>query len=85
MRQDRRIGPQASSGRHAQRTQWPSTISKLNTALEFLVLLGVLAIRADLLRDGAWLHALLFAALATIVLSGMHYVATGVRTALRAG
>ena len=52
----------------------PSRISKLNTALEFTLLAGVLAVRADWLPGGAWLQALLFAVLATILLSGVDYV-----------
>ena len=62
----------------------PSRISKLNTALEFLLLLSVLAVRAGHLPHGAWLQALLFAAFATIVLSGVHYVVAWGRKAARA-
>jgi cardiolipin synthase len=62
----------------------PSRISKLNTALEFLLLLSVLAVRAGLLPHGAWLQVLLFAAFATIVLSGVHYVVAWGRKAARA-
>ena len=52
----------------------PSRLSKLNTALEFLLLLAVLAIQAGHLPDGLWRSALLAATLGTIVLSGGHYV-----------
>jgi cardiolipin synthase len=52
----------------------PSHLSKLNTALEFLLLLAVLAIQAGYLPDGPWRTALLAATLGTIVLSGGHYV-----------
>lgn len=52
----------------------PSGISKLNTALEFALLLGVLAVRAGWLPGGPWLQVLLGATLATIVLSGAGYV-----------
>lgn len=52
----------------------PSRLSKLNTALEFLLLLAVLAIQADYLPDGLWRTALLAATLGTIVLSGGHYI-----------
>jgi cardiolipin synthase (CMP-forming) len=62
----------------------PSMISKLNTVLEFLALLGALATRAQLVRSGPWLDALVLAALATICLSGAHYVAAGIRMAIRA-
>jgi len=52
----------------------PSRISKLNTAMEFLLLLAVLAIQAGHVPDGLWLQLLLFGTLATIVWSGGHYV-----------
>lgn len=52
----------------------PSRVSKLNTALEFLLLAGVLAIGAGLVDDGPWRHALLLAAVVTLVWSGAHYV-----------
>ena len=61
----------------------PSHISKLNTGLEFLLLLTVLAIRAGYLPDGAWRQALLVATLATVVLSGGHYVIEWGRKAAR--
>lgn len=52
----------------------PSRLSKFNTVLEFLLLVTVLAIRADYLPDGPWRAALLAATLGTIVLSGGHYI-----------
>ncbi len=52
----------------------PSKLSKLNTALEFFVVIGALAIDANLIAGGAWFAALLAAALAIIALSGGHYV-----------
>ena len=52
----------------------PSRISKLNTALEFALLLGVLAVRAGWLPGGSWLQALLAATLVTIAWSGAGYV-----------
>lgn len=52
----------------------PSLISKLNTGLEFLLLLAVLAIHAGYVPDGAWRQALLAVTLVTIVLSGGQYV-----------
>lgn len=52
----------------------PSRISKLNTALEFLLLLSVLAIVAGHLPDGHWRQWLLVATLATLAASGGHYL-----------
>jgi len=52
----------------------PSRISKLNTAMEFLLLLAMLAIQAGHVPDGLWLQLLLFGTFATIVWSGGHYV-----------
>ena len=52
----------------------PSWISKLNTALEFLLLISVLAVHAQVLAGAAWLDVLLVATLGSIVLSGAHYV-----------
>lgn len=62
----------------------PSRISKLNTALEFLLLLAVLAIRAGHIPDGVWLDVLLGATLITIALSGGHYVLVWGRKAAQA-
>jgi cardiolipin synthase len=52
----------------------PSRISKINTALEFSVLTSVLAVRAGHLPDGVWVQVLLLTTLASIALSGAHYV-----------
>jgi cardiolipin synthase len=62
----------------------PSRISKLNTAMEFLLLLAVLAIRAGDVPDGLWRQLLLLATLATIVWSGGHYVLVWSRKAAQA-
>lgn len=62
----------------------PSSVSKLNTALEFLLVTAVLALDAGLLADGPWHTALLVAATATIALSGAHYVFAWTRRALDA-
>lgn len=51
----------------------PSRISKLNTAMEFLLLLAVLAIQAGFVPCGLWLQLLLFATLTTILWSRGHY------------
>jgi cardiolipin synthase len=59
----------------------PSAVSKLNTALLFVLLLGVLCARAGLVPTGGWLQALQWATLATTVTSGVHYVVMGVRKA----
>lgn len=63
----------------------PSPLSKLNTALEFGLLLGVLAWQAGVWSDGAWRNALLAATTATIVLSGAAYVWVWGRKAWRPG
>jgi cardiolipin synthase len=52
----------------------PTALSKLNTALEFGVLAGALAIGADLINGGAWWDAVLVATATTVVLSGAQYV-----------
>jgi cardiolipin synthase len=62
----------------------PSAISKLNTALLFLFLLGVLGTRVGLVSAGSWLQALQVATLATIVGSGLHYVVVWGRKAWQA-
>lgn len=54
----------------------PTRISKLNTALQFLLLLGVLAVLAGHLAGGLWVDVLTWATLATIAISGAHYVLT---------
>jgi len=63
----------------------PSRISKANTAALFVLLVGVLAVRAGLLPDGAWLQALLFATLATTAASGVQYVLEWAGRARQAG
>jgi cardiolipin synthase len=62
----------------------PTLLSKLNTALEFLFLAGVLATAAELLADGSWLQIVLWCTTATILLSGTHYVVAWSRKAARA-
>jgi cardiolipin synthase len=62
----------------------PSVISKLNTALEFVFLAGVLALAAGHLGDGPWHTALLYATAATVVASGGSYVVVWSRRAMRA-
>lgn len=62
----------------------PSRISKLNTGLEIMLLLAVLATRAGLVPDGDWRRALLGATFVTIVLSGGHYMLVWSRKATRA-
>lgn len=52
----------------------PSRISKLNTALAFILLVTVLAIEAGFLPDGPWRAALLYSTFLTTVLSGGWYV-----------
>lgn len=61
----------------------PSWISKLNTALEFVFLAGVLALAAAHLDDGPWYPALLYATAATVVASGASYVIVWGRKAMR--
>jgi cardiolipin synthase len=62
----------------------PSALSKLNTALEFLLLASVLATGAGLVTEGSWRQALMLATLATIFLSGAHYVLVWSRKAAQA-
>lgn len=62
----------------------PSRISKLNTALEFLLLASTLAVAAGSLRGGAWWQILLLTTLATIVSSGADYVIRWGRKAAQA-
>lgn len=61
----------------------PSWISKLNTALEFVFLAGVLALAAGHFDDGPWYRALLYATAATVVASGANYVIVWSRKAMR--
>lgn len=62
----------------------PTRVSKLNTALQFLLLLGVLAVLAGHLPGGLWVDLLTWATLATIAISGAHYVLTWGRKAVSA-
>jgi cardiolipin synthase len=62
----------------------PSWISKLNTALEFVFLAGVLALAAGYLGDGAWYPLLLYATAATVFASGTNYVVVWSRKAMQA-
>ena len=59
----------------------PTRVSKINTALEFGVLLAVLAVGAGWLPGGAWLQAAFGIVLATVVASGAQYVWLGARGA----
>ncbi len=61
----------------------PSWISKLNTALEFVFLAGVLALAAGHIGDGPWHPALLYATAATVIASGVSYVLVWSRKAVR--
>jgi cardiolipin synthase len=70
--------------RHGAFEMAPTRVSKLNTGLEFALLLGVLAVGAGLVADGAWLDVLLFATLATIAWSGLDYVLVWSRKAAQA-
>lgn len=62
----------------------PTWLSKLNTGLEFLCLLAVLAVGAGHLDDGRWLDTLLAGTFATIALSGAQYVLLWSRKAAQA-
>ena len=62
----------------------PSALSKLNTALEFLLLASVLAIGAGRLDAGLWWHLLLLTTLVSVVWSGVHYVLVWSRKAAQA-
>lgn len=52
----------------------PTRLSKLNTALEFLLLVLVLAVASRWIVAGPWLPPLLIGVLATVVASGAQYV-----------
>jgi cardiolipin synthase len=62
----------------------PSWISKVNTALEFAFLAGVLALAAGYLGEGPWFAALLYATAATVIASGASYVLEWSRRAIAA-
>jgi cardiolipin synthase len=51
----------------------PTMLSKVNTALEFAVLLLAMAVGARWIEAGAWLEALFIGVLATVVASGTQY------------
>lgn len=61
----------------------PSAVSKLNTALEFLLLASVLAIGAGFVDGGMWVTVLTLATFVTIVWSGTHYVLVWGRRAVQ--
>jgi cardiolipin synthase len=61
----------------------PSRISKLNTALAFILLVIVLAIEAGFIPDGPWRAALLYSTFITTVISGGQYVYDWSRKALQ--
>lgn len=62
----------------------PSALSKLNTALEFLLLASILAVGAALVEGGTWQVVLTLATFVTILWSGAHYVLVWGRRASRA-
>lgn len=62
----------------------PSSISKLNTALLFVLLAGVLGLRTGLVPDGTWRSTLQWATLATTIGSGLHYLFAWSRKAMYA-
>lgn len=62
----------------------PTWLSKINTALEFAVLAGVLAQAADLVDARGWLPWLFVVVFVTVVLSGAQYVWAWSRKAIAA-
>jgi cardiolipin synthase len=62
----------------------PTRLSKINTTLEFALLLLVMAIGAGWLARSGWLTALFIAVGLTVVASGAQYVRIGVRKAAAA-
>lgn len=62
----------------------PTRLSKLNTALEFAFLAGVLSLAAQITGDGPWWRVLLWTTTLTIVASGTQYVVQWSRKALQA-
>lgn len=59
----------------------PTRLSKVNTALEFALLAGVLASAAELLQADVWLMGLLALCTATVIASGVQYVVVWSRKA----
>ena len=62
----------------------PTLVSKINTALQFLLISCVLAIRAEYVAAGLWWDVLLGTTLATMLLSGVQYVLEWSRRAAQA-
>jgi cardiolipin synthase (CMP-forming) len=60
----------------------PTRLSKLNTALQFLLLLSLLGVRAGLVDAGRWLDALTLLTFASIVASGLQYIVLWGRKAM---
>ncbi len=52
----------------------PTHVSKLNTLVNFVLLLGILGTRAGVLPDGPVWHLLMLTAIATTLVSGAQYV-----------
>jgi cardiolipin synthase len=52
----------------------PTTLSKVNTFIEFTALLLVMATAAEVIDIGAWLSAVFLLVLATVLASGAQYV-----------
>jgi len=52
----------------------PTYLSKLNTVLEFALLVLVMAVAADWIEPGQWLRAMFVVVLLTVVASGAQYV-----------
>ena len=52
----------------------PTYLSKVNTVLEFAVLVLVMAVAAGWIESGAWLDTMFVIVLATVVASGAQYV-----------
>ncbi len=63
----------------------PTWLSKANTAFEFVLLAGVLALAAEIIEPGAWLRVLLWVCTATVLASGVQYVVVYGRRAAGAG
>jgi len=61
----------------------PTRVSKLNTVLQFLLLLAVLAVLAGHLQGGLWVDLLMWTTLSTMAISGAHYVLAWGRKAAR--